>query len=233
MRGSPILLFIFLSGCAHRTEPFVEKERSEPETGAKEAIVEKAIQDAPRKEPANTFIETFDAGESLTDTVFSRVHLIGTGRFTMDRIEAHSGAPSDESLPVSAGGDRELCYSEGPDGIAGTHSMAVAPTTAGNVDSLVSGYMGTRLADKFGGRTAGLMCRSSGKGWAIDAYVARATFGSFGHNSVSFSLSAMKRGIIKAQNTSDRSEKFDLNFNEENVFIELHAAGDIITAQCW
>lgn len=233
MRLLPILPLMFLSACADRAEPLSTKESRDSDGGGKAFIVEPAVHDAARRKPADSVCETFDAGGSLTNTYFSRMHLIGTGRFTTDRIAAVSGAPSGELLPVSAGGDHELCYSEGPGGIAATHSMAVAPATGRHVDSMVSGYMGTALTDTFGGRTAGLMCRASGKGWALDAYVAKAAFGSFGHNTVSFSLSVMKGGRMHSSYTSDRSGKFALIFEEENVFIELRAVGDIITASCW
>lgn len=233
MRLLRFLPLMLLPACADRAEPFSTKESRDPDGGGKAAIVESAVHDAAIREPADRVCETFDAGGSLTDTYFSRVHPIGTGRFTTDRMTDVSGSPSGELLPVSAGGDHELCYSEGPGGIAATHSMAVAPATGRHVDSMVSGYVGTALTDTFGGRTAGLMCRASGKGWALDAYVAKAAFGSFGHNTVSFSLSVMKGGRMHASYAADHSGKYALIFEEENVFIELRAVGDNITASFW
>ena len=233
MRLLPIMPLMLLSACAERAGPFSNKGTHGPDRGGKAAIVEPAVLGAARGQPADRVCETFDAGVSLTDTYFSRVHPMGSGRFAMDRIASVAGAPSGDFLPVSAGGDHELRYSEGPGGIAATHSMAVAPATGRHVDSMVSGYMGTALTDTFGARTAGLMCRASGKGWALDAYVAKAAFGFSGHNTVSFSLSVMKGGRMHSSYTADRSGKFALIFEEENVYIELRAVGDIITASCW
>lgn len=233
MRLLRFLTLMFLPACADRAEPFSTKESRDQNGGGKAAIVEPAVHDAARREPADRVCETFDTGGSLTDTYFSQEHPIVSGRFTTDRMAAVSGAPSGELLPVSAGGDHELCYSESPGDIDAAHSMAVAPATDHHVDSVVSGYMGTALTGTFGGRTAGLMCRSSGKGWALDAYIVKAAFGSSGHNTVSFSLTAMKGGRIHPSYTADRSEQFALIFEEENVFIELRAVGDIITASCW
>lgn len=233
MRLHPILPCMFLAACANREEPPPTAESRVADNSGKVVIVDSVVPSDETWETADGIFETFESAVTVKETHFSQLHLIGTGRFSLDRIRAEPGAPSGIRLPVSAGGDQELRYGEGPGGIAGSHSMAVAIATSGHVDSVVSGYMGASRTKKFGSLTAGLMCRASGKERELGAYVARASFGSHGHNTVSFSLSVKKNGTMHSSYPSDVSGKFPLNLEEENVFIELQAVGDSITASCW
>lgn len=202
--------------------------------GSKESIENAMLSDKAEVTDRNSFVETFDRVLAMSDTCFSEVHLVGSGRFEIDSISEVPGAPGGELLPVSDDGDKEVRYYEGDGGIAGSHSMAVAPSTSGYFDSCVSGFLGASLTDVvFGSRTAGLMCRASGDGWAQSAYVAKVSFGSAKNEKVSFQLSLMKKGVIHADNVADRSGSFPFNFATENIYVELRSIGDQISASFW
>lgn len=233
MRLHPILPCMFLAACANREDPSPIAESRIANDSGKAVIADSVVPSAEKRETADGILETFESAGAVKETHFSQLHLIGAGSFSLDRIPSKPGAPSGIRLPVSAGGDQELRYGEGSGGIAGSHSMAVAIATSGHVDSVVSGYMGASRTKRFGSLTAGLMCRTSGEEREIDAYVAKASFGSYGQNTVSFSLSVMKNGNMHASYPSDVSGEFPLIFEEENVFIELRAVSDSITASCW
>ncbi len=226
--------YIFLIGCMNplRNPPVLSATASGGD--GKVVIADPIPSVKSSADQTNDFDESFDRAKSMTETCFSEVHPIGTGRFEIDSLSGVAGAPTGESLPVSGGLDKELRYFEGEGGIAGSHSMAVAPFTAGYVDSCVSGFLGASVASEvFGSRTAGFIIRARGNGWAQDAYVATVSFGFGKNDKVSCHLALMKKGVIQKDNVSDHSGTYPLDYGTENVFLELKAIGDQITATFW
>lgn len=173
------------------------------------------------------FIETFDSATSMTNTHFSTTYLGGTGQFVPHTMSGVVNAPTSDQLPVSVGGDKELRY-------AGTGSgWAIAPETSNYQDSFISGYAGTALTSTYGTRYANLLTRANPNTRGLDAYVSSVSFGSFGHNTVSFHLQLMKNGLRHADYISASSYRHSINFTTENIYFEMTSIGDQISSSYW
>lgn len=173
------------------------------------------------------YIETFNTSTSMADTYFSTTYISSAGQLIPHTMEGINNAPTSSLLPVSVGGDLELQYTG-----TGT-SWATAPGSAGYYDSFISGYAGTALTSTFGSRYASLLTRASPNTQGLDAYVSSAKFGTFGHNTVSFTLQLMINGLRHADYISAISGSYVFDFTSENIYYEMSSVGDLISSSYW